>query len=130
MPDEVTQPGSIRKGRGRPPKHPGTNQYTGIRAKNIDYVRQLLRHFLELPETKNKPMSRDVVWSCRMLLACEGIYLNNHPFKRFKHKEVQSRLIEIGANIAGGSTGLPDLLDQVDTLESMPYEAEETDDSF
>src|SRR5208337_1169754 len=72
--DRKAIPG-VRRPRGRPPKHPGSNQYTGIRAKNIEYVRQMLRHYLDMDKASGAPMNRISVWACRMLLACEGVYL-------------------------------------------------------
>ena len=135
----------IKRGRGRPP---GTghlqvqraNQYTGIRAKNIEYVRQYLRKFLEefrpevawtqeLLETgKWNATGREKIaivayynhflTACRLLLAIENVQLYVLPqTKNAKTvKQMRERLVALGEGIRTGSVNKHSLLSELDLM--------------
>lgn len=139
----------VKRKRGRPPNHPPVNQYTGVRAKNIDYVRRYLRAFLEdeslrpqnlyTPNTMKARLApirlktalasyyKTTLTACRLLLACEGIHIwaASAIKSREKTEELTSRLRKLGDGLKDGSVRMPDLLSQLDDLER---EAESDDE--
>ena len=135
--------------RGRP-NHDPKNQYTGVKAKNIDWVRQYVRQFLEsernLPQPNEATIEAQprgykhenaaayykmIVWSCRLLLACEGIYfLSSPPLNAKKKAKAQKRLSELAKGVKDGTVTLPQLLDQIDEIESQAsHEVEEPENA-
>lgn len=144
----------VKRRRGRPPKHLGVNQYTGVRAMNVSYVRQYLRKFLE-DETLRPPTERvisptlmkfshvrlmnytahyyrHVMSACRLLLACEGVYLTAQTHNPDKLGKFRDRLVTLGKGAEEGTIRMPDLLHEIDLIEkeaeAVNSTEEETDD--
>ena len=115
MPEEH----QIKRPVGRPPKHPPSNQYTGIRAKNIDYIRQTIRLFIEREKVKEEVgVTKMVVQACRILLACEGIFfMVSPPLSDRKKDKARERLVELGKGVHAGTVTLPQLLNEIDGME-------------
>ena len=132
---------NIKRPRGRPPNHPPKNQYTGVRSKNIDYVRQYLRAFLECERTKDFTLVdsqgggngrrdkqamaiyyRQVILACRLLLACERVFIfgQNDGSRGGKTFERLQRLEELGKQVKAGTVGLPALLDEISAMKEPP----------
>jgi hypothetical protein len=118
-----------KRGVGRPPNHAPVNRYTGIRAQNIDYVRQFLRRWLEAEERGEHKLSwdggerrvmsvhyRTVLIAVRALLACEEIYIFETSTPAAKVDKTRQGLLALGESIKDGSTKLPDLLLQLREL--------------
>jgi hypothetical protein len=129
----------LKRRPGRPPKHPGVNQYTGVKAKNIDFVRQWLRKFLadETLNPKNlyppntmtaklAPMKlksalnmyyRTCLNACRLLLACENVHLTLENSKINARMVIDSRLQKLGEGLKDGTVRMPDLLRELGDTE-------------
>ena len=114
---------------GRPPKHLGANQFTGVRAKNVDYVRRYLQKFLD---TEVKPAEdhalqegnvytttraayyRAVLQALRFLLAIEGIDVyKTSSVQRAKQRQA---LADLGEGLKTGTVQMPDLLREIEEL--------------
>ena len=130
----------VKRKRGRPPLYPPANQYTGVRAKNIDYVRQFLRKFLENESLKPSialptPFAikrfgmtarkveleywKQVLTACRLLLACENVHIwAVKSSEGFKNAEaLRQRLTKLGEGINEGTVRMPDLLKELDEID-------------
>jgi hypothetical protein len=104
--------GTVPKRRGRQKGFKGNNQYTGVRAQNIDYVRRILKYFLNAEQAQAHPLSRHILSACKLLLICENVY--SLP----KRQKVNEALSKLGEDIKDGQYSLPDLLNEVSVIEN------------
>jgi hypothetical protein len=126
------------------------NQYTGIRAANVEFVRQYLRAWLvreaekplvlvqnqvttcpvcenvrEAFNSQAQPfilkMNKAIITACRLLLVCEGIRLIQADVKASAEYD---RLNKLKIQIESGIISMPQLLDEIDNLEEEENDAE------
>jgi hypothetical protein len=105
---------------GRPPNHRPVNQYTGVRAKNIEWVRIWLRSYLTREQDRGSgdmgaEYHRNIISACRLLLACEEVYINQQA-KRNVNK-YRERLLRMGQSVSEGGKLPFDLLAALNELE-------------
>jgi hypothetical protein len=98
--------------RGRAKGHIGTNQYTGKRGQNIEYVRRILKYFLEAERAKGSPLTPPILSACRLLLMCENVFIAP------RRQKTSDALSNVGEQVKEGQIGLPELLKEV----SLAYE--------